>query len=259
MFDANVVPDFVVVASSFGILAVLFRQQTQKSSLLKDPRFGFLRKFLNDLDFGALSRQHEEITRRTPLADPATIPSRDQPRPHVARKLSLNPSPVNVENAPPMTPKQSGQNGKQSVSPNIKDICQNSEIDTPEKELLIKKKGGKQLISQVKALCEEKRESLSTVLSYLCAFGDTDATGLINDVMENVASRKGVKRALQDLAGKETYAQYIESLRVPDWVLLFFKTRERISSHTWQAVINITQLGRTGVSKVFLFIYCMSI
>ena len=109
--------------------------------MLKDPRFGFLRKFLNELDFGALSRQHEEITRGTPLADPATIPSRDQPRPHVARKLSLNPSPVNVENAPPMTPKQSGQNGKQSVSPNIKDICQNLEIDTPEKELLIKKKG----------------------------------------------------------------------------------------------------------------------
>ena len=258
MFDANVVPDFVVVASSFGILAVLFRQQTQKSSLLKDPRFGFLRKFLNELDFGALSRQHEEITRGTPLADPATIPSRDQPRPHVARKLSLNPSPVNVENAPPMTPKQSGQNGKHSVSPNIKDICQNSEIDTPEKELLIKKRG-KQLISKVKALCEGKRESLSTVLSYLCAFGDTDATGLINDVMENVASRKGVKRALQDLAGEETYAQYIESLRVPDWVLLFFKTRGRISSHTWQAVINITQLGRAEVSKVFLFIYCMSI
>lgn len=73
------------------------------------------------------------------VADPATMPSRDQPRPRVARKLSLNPSSVNVGNAPPMTPKQSGQNGKQSISPNIKEICQNSEIDTPEKELLIKK------------------------------------------------------------------------------------------------------------------------
>ena len=77
MFDANIVPDFVVVASSFVVVAVLFRQQTQKSPLLKDPRFGFLRTFLNDLDFGVLSRQHEEITRGTPFADPATIPSRD--------------------------------------------------------------------------------------------------------------------------------------------------------------------------------------
>ena len=89
-------------------------------------------------------------------------------------------------------------------------------------------------------------------MSYLCAFGDNDATGLINDVMEDVASKKGVKRALQDLAGEETYAHYIESLRVPDWVLLFFKTRGRISGHTWQAVINITQLRRTGVSKFFI-------
>ena len=107
-------------------------------------------------------------------------------------------------------------------------------------------------------MCEEKRESLSTVLSYLCAFGDNNATGLINDVIEDVASRKGVKRAIQDLAGEETYARYIESLRVPDWVLLFFKTRGRISGHTWQTVISITQLGRTGVSKVFYsFILCL--
>ena len=50
MFNANIMPDFVVVVSLFGILAVLFQQQTQKSSLLKDPRFGFLRTLLNDLD-----------------------------------------------------------------------------------------------------------------------------------------------------------------------------------------------------------------
>ena len=141
MFNTNVVPDFVVVASSFGILAVLFWQQIQKSSLLKDPRFGFLRTFLNNLDFGALPRQHEEITHGTPFADPATIPSRNQPQPHVAHKLSLNSSPVNVEDAPPMTPKQSGQNGKQSISPDIKDIGQDLEINSPEKELLIKKGG----------------------------------------------------------------------------------------------------------------------
>ena len=116
MFNTNVVPDFVVEASSFGILTVLFWQQIQKSSLLKDPRFGFPRTFLNNLDFGALPCQHEEITCGTPFADPATIPSRNQPQPHVAHKLSLNSSPVNVEDAPPMTPKQSGQNGKQSIS-----------------------------------------------------------------------------------------------------------------------------------------------
>ena len=59
MFNANIMPDFVVVVSLFGILAVLFWQQTRKSSLLKDPRFGFLRTLLNDPDFGVLSHQHK--------------------------------------------------------------------------------------------------------------------------------------------------------------------------------------------------------
>ena len=54
----------------------------------------------------------------------------------------------------------------------------------------------------------------------MCAFGDQDATGVINDVIEDVAS------------GQESHegsrwrgnAKYVESLRVPDWVFLFFKT-----------------------------------
>ena len=152
------------MASSFGIFAVLFRQQSQTSSLLKDPRFGFLRTFLNNLDFGALSLQHEEIKRGTPFADPATIPSRDQPWPHIARKLSLNPSSVNIENAPPMTRKQSCQNGKQSVSPNIKDICQNSKIDTPEKELLIKKKGAAKSMP-----CVKRRGRVCQLFCHTCS------------------------------------------------------------------------------------------
>ena len=95
---------------------------------------------------------------------------------------------------------------------------------------------------------------MSTVLSFLCGFGDQDATGIINDVIRDVALRKGVKRAMKDLAGDETYAKYVESLRVPDWVLLSFKTRARISDHTWQAVIKITQLGRTG-PIFFIYLY----
>ena len=240
MFDGKAVSEFEVVASSFGLLAVLFRQQAQKSSFRKDQRFSRLKEFLNDLDFSALSVEHETFTRGTPF--PQTTPSsKDQQRPRVARKLSM-PAPQ----TPPVKG-ESVENPHQNFSPNMREICANSDIDTPEKKLLITKRG-QQLISRVNEVCEERRESLSTVLSFLCAFGDQDATGVINDVIEDVASRKGVKRAMKDLAGEETYAKYVESLRVPDWVLLFFKTRARISGHTWQSVINITQLGRTGVS-----------
>ena len=100
------------------------------------------------------------------------------------------------------------------------------------------------------ALCKEKRESQATVLSFMCAFGNQDATSVIQEIIKDVASRRGVKRAMQDLAG-ETYEKYVESLRVPDWRLVLFKTKARISGNTWQTVINLTQLGRTGVSFLF--------
>lgn len=56
-----------------------------------------------------------------------------------------------------------------------------------------------------------------------------------------------------DLVGEGTYSKYVESLRVPDWILVYFKTKAQISGRTWQAVINITKLGRTGVSVRGIF------
>ena len=77
---SNIVgPAFVVVASLFGFLTVLFQQQFQKSFWLKDPGIGFFKTFLKDLNFGALSLQHEETTLGTPFPDPAVIPSRGKP------------------------------------------------------------------------------------------------------------------------------------------------------------------------------------
>lgn len=88
---------------------------------------------------------------------------------------------------------------------------------------------------------------MSTVLSSMCAFGDPEAKAIVNEIVEDVALKKGVKRTVEELVGDETFSLYVESLRVPDWVLRYFKTKARISGNTWQAVINITKLGRTGV------------
>ena len=65
MFDGKAVSDFEVVASSFGLLAVLFRQQIQKISFQKDLRFRRLKELVNGLEFSALSVEHEKITRCT--------------------------------------------------------------------------------------------------------------------------------------------------------------------------------------------------
>ena len=41
-------------------------------------------------------------------------------------------------------------------------------------------KHGKHVINDINEVCERHRESLATVLSYLCAFGDTEATAVLN-------------------------------------------------------------------------------
>ena len=98
-------------------------------------------------------------------------------------------------------------------------ICGNLVIG-PDKKLLVTKRG-QQLISRVSTLCEEKRGSLFTVPSFLCAFGDQDATGVINDVIEDVAS------------GQESHegSRWRGNAKA-DWEFFYFETRAIISGHT---------------------------
>ena len=50
-------------------------------------------------------------------------------------------------------------------------------------------KRGKLVINDINEVCERHRESLATVLSYLCAFGDAEATAVLNEVIERVSVR----------------------------------------------------------------------
>ena len=75
-------------------------------------------------------------------------------------------------------------------------------------------------------------------------FSDLNATSVLNEIVEEVALKKGVKRSVEDLMGEGTFNKYVESLRVPLWILLYFKMK---AGWTWQAFINITKLGGTGV------------
>ena len=58
----------------------------------------------------------------------------------------------------------------------------------------------------------------------------------------------GSKQALAELLVPETYQQFLESIRVPDWVLLYFKLLAKLPDAAWQTLLNLTQLGRSGVS-----------
>ena len=68
------------------------------------------------------------------------------------------------------------------------------------------------------------------------------------DVVDMVAEKRGIKDTIKKLLSEETLDRYENSMRVPDWVLVYFKLKARISDSTWQTAINFTNLGRTGVS-----------
>lgn len=57
------------------------------------------------------------------------------------------------------------------TAPNKKEICQNKDIDTPEKMSLLKNRA-KRVFQSVSDVCDQKRESLASVLGNMCAFKD---------------------------------------------------------------------------------------
>ena len=137
----------------------------------------------------------------------------------------------------------------------MKEICQNKDVDTPEKTLLLKNRV-KRVFQSVSDVCDQKRESLASVLENMCAFKHQQAQGIVMDVIDIlVAQKRGIRETFEELISEETLDQYINSMRVPDWVLVYLKIKAHISDSTWQTAIKFTNLGRTGVicNKINMF------
>ena len=83
-------------------------------------------------------------------------------------------------------------------------------------------------------------------------FGDDTETSEVRDTISNVVdmvmTAKGSKRGLTELLSSDTYERILQSMRVPDWVLLYFKLQAKLPDSAWQTLLNLTQLGKSGVS-----------
>lgn len=102
-------------------------------------------------------------------------------------------------------------------------------------------------------MCEQNRETLTSVLGNMCALKDKQE--IVMEVIDMMAKKRGIKSTFEELLNEETLEKYVTTMRVPDWVLVYFKIKARISDSTWQTGINFTNLGRTGVSLLRIVLF----
>ncbi|XP_031563017.1 uncharacterized protein LOC116298634, partial [Actinia tenebrosa] len=70
----------------------------------------------------------------------------------------------------------------------------------------------------------------------------------ISEVVDMIMDAVGEKKGLRELFLPETYDRLLKSMRVPDWVLLYFKLQTKLPDDAWQTLLNLTHLGRSGNS-----------
>ena len=79
-----------------------------------------------------------------------------------------------------------------------------------------------------------------------------DVSHTVSEILNLVMDSKGAKKGITDLLLAETHQRFLQSMRVPDWVLLYFKIQAKLPDAAWQTLLNLTQLGRSGVSLIFV-------
>ena len=107
------------------------------------------------------------------------------------------------------------------------------------------------VIKELNRVCHAKGESLGSILGECCINGGKDtakAQEAVRSAFDIMIKEKGARATFSKLLSEETLDARVQSMRVPDWVLVLFKLKSRISDKGWQDFINLTKLGRTAVS-----------
>ena len=107
------------------------------------------------------------------------------------------------------------------------------------------------VVKQLNRVCHAKGESLGSILGQCCVNrgkATAKAQEAVRSAFDIMIKEKGARATFSKLLSEETLDARAQSMRVPDWVLVLFKLKSRISDKGWQGFINLTKLGRTGVS-----------
>ena len=72
----------------------------------------------------------------------------------------------------------------------------------------------------------------------------------VSSTVLTVAEKQGVRKAFTTLLNENVYNEYINTLRVPDWIQLYVKLATKLPNRSWQTLLNFLNIGRSGVSLI---------
>ena len=125
------------------------------------------------------------------------------------------------------------------------------EVNEKEKDAKEEKIADQDVWTSISDVCEKFQIYLADVI--VNEKHRPEVAQLLSDIAEKIRSNSSSPlQALETVLG-DSSVKFFQSLRVPDWTLLYFKLQSRIPDQAWQMLLNICKLGRTGVSKDLKF------
>lgn len=100
---------------------------------------------------------------------------------------------------------------------------------------------------------ETSGSDIGKVLGYGLLYDpDESHKTFVKDVLSTalctVAEKKGIKRTFDTSLSDNLTTDYVQSLRVPDWIQLYVKLATKLPNRSWQTLLNFLNIGRSGVS-----------
>ena len=150
-------------------------------------------------------------------------------------------------------------NSSTSCTSSVDETKNDRNLGSTRKRPILKK--CKEVIASLNDVCTSTRK-LFVCPRELLVFGVNDEKEEVRDIISDVvdivmeAMAKGVKRGLTDIFTSQTYEHIFASLRVPDWVLLYFKLKTRLpyDAQLTAAKLNYINFARWSIFKMVSFL-----
>ena len=268
-FSAKGYAEDVFVATAFGILLGILRLKSlERCSFVRTRYFLSLVCFVNTNAFGLSVAQN--ISNSLEGSDEAKVKHLEAKEKVLEAEVAALKREISslqwlLANSPPSTPSppkcsRSAPKCDQSSplpptpKPSKKRTLAQLKLDqdlSPKTKKAKIRESTKNLVAKIRQICESEGETLGGVLGECSLWSGKEnfAQDTVKSVFDLMVDNKGVIPAFSNLLSENVWQKRIECMRVPDWVYLLFKLKTRISDLGWQDFLNLTKLGRTGVSS----------